>query len=279
MIRNNERVRFAEREGVPFLQFPIFDKAPVVHGVSTRLGGVSKGDCRTMNMSFTTGDEETDVIENHRRFARAVGYDTGRLVLSDQVHSTTVRAVGMADCGEGLQKERSIRETDGLMTNEPGVILMTFCADCVPLLFYDPVRRAVGNVHSGWRGTVGKIGRKLVQGMEREFGSRPEDIRAVVGPSICRGCYEVDEAVIREFDGVFDPKFRDDLYDQKENGRFQLDLWAANCIILEEAGLKPEHICVSGVCTYEHPEELFSHRFTNGRRGALSAVIGLSENG
>lgn len=279
MIRNNERVRFAERQGVPFLQFPIFDGKPVVHGVSTRLGGVSKGDCRAMNMSFTTGDEESAVIENHHRFATAVGYDTSQLVLSDQVHSTTVRAVGIADCGEGLKRERSIRETDGLMTNEPGVILMTFCADCVPLLFYDPVRRAVGNVHSGWRGTVGKIGRKLVEGMEREFGSRPEDIRAVIGPSICRSCYEVDETVVRKFNDVFDPKFRDELYEQKKNGHFQLDLWAANRIILEEAGLKPEHICVSGVCTYEHPEELFSHRFTNGRRGALSAVIGLRENG
>lgn len=275
MIVGNEKVRIVKREGVPFLQFPIFDGYPLVHGFSTRLGGVSGGDCATMNMSFTTGDVEADVVENHRRFARAVGYDTQELVLTDQVHSTNILAVGKGDCGEGLQAERTIRETDGLMTNEKGVILMTFFADCVPLLFYDPVRQVVGNVHSGWRGTAGKIGRRLVEAMKEEYGSQPEDIRAVVGPSICRSCYEVDREVIGKFNEVFDPKFRDELYDEKPNGHFQLDLWAANRIILEEAGLKPEHICVSGVCTYEHPEELFSHRFTNGRRGALSAVIGL----
>lgn len=276
-INTLETITCIKREGVPFLQFPIFKPYPLVHGFSTRLGGVSSGHCATMNLSFTRGDAVSDVRENHRLFARAVGYDVSELVLTDQVHGTVIKRVGAEDCGEVFQDERSIRETDGLITNEKNVMLMTFFADCVPLLFFDPVQQAVGNAHSGWRGTVQKMGQKMVESMEREFGSRPEDIRAVVGPSICRACYEVDEAVIREFDDVFDEKYRERLYDKKENGHYQLDLWEANRIILEEAGMKPEHICVSGLCTYEHPEQLFSHRYTNGRRGNLCAVIGMRQ--
>lgn len=278
-MREIKTITWTEREGVPFLQFPLFEPHPVVHGFSTRLGGVSGGHCSTMNLSFTRGDAVSDVRENHRRFARAVGYDVSELVLSDQVHGTVIRRAGSGDCGEVFQEKRSIRETDGLITNEKNVMLMTFFADCVPLLFYDPVRQVVGNAHSGWRGTVQKMGEKMVGRMEEEFGSRPGDILAVIGPSICRACYEVDETVIREFQHVFDKKYWEKLYDEKENGHYQLDLWEANRIILEESGLKPEHICVSGVCTYEHPEQLFSHRYTNGRRGNLCAVIGMREPG
>lgn len=274
-IEKNKKIMWVEREGVPFLQFPSLQEYPLVHGFSTKLGGVSSGDCATMNLSFTRGDAVADVRENHRLFARAVGYDVSELVLTDQVHSTNIRRVGAGDCGEVFLEQRSIRETDGLVTNEKDVVLMTFFADCVPLLFYDPVNQAVGNAHSGWRGTVQKMGEKMVERMRQEFGSEPEDLRAVIGPSICRDCYEVDEAVIREFDLAFDEGHRHALYDKKENGHYQLDLWQANRIILEEAGLRPEHICVSGVCTYEHPEQLFSHRYTNGQRGNLCAVIGL----
>jgi hypothetical protein len=274
-IEKSENITWVEREGVPFLQFPFLQGYPLAHGFSTKLGGVSSGDCSTMNLSFTRGDAVCDVRENHRLFARAVGYDISELVLTDQVHSTNIRRVGAGDCGEVFLEHRSIRETDGLVTNEKNVVLMTFFADCVPLLFYDPVRQAVGNAHSGWRGTVQKMGEKMVERMGREFGSDPEDLRAVIGPSICQACYEVDEAVIREFDLAFDEKYWDDIYEKKENGHYQLDLWQANRIVLEEAGLRPEHICVSGVCTYENPKQLFSHRFTNGRRGNLCAVIGL----
>lgn len=274
-IEKNKKIMWVEREGVPFLQFPFLQEYPLVHGFSTKLGGVSSGDSATMNLSFTRGDAVADVRENHRLFARAVGYDVSELVLTDQVHSTNIRRVGTGDCGEVFLEQRSIRETDGLVTNEKDVVLMTFFADCVPLLFYDPVHQAVGNAHSGWRGTVQKMGEKMVERMGQEFGSEPEDLRAVIGPSICRACYEVEVAVIREFDLAFDEGHRDALYDKKENGHYQLDLWQANRIILEEAGLRPEHICVSGVCTYEHQEQLFSHRYTNGRRGNLCAVIGL----
>lgn len=269
------QVRQVRRDGVSLFRFPIFEPYPLIQGFSTRLGGVSSGDCASMNMSYTRGDAVEDVRENFRIFARAIGCGADDFVLTDQIHGTEIRRVGRDDCGEAFLEKRSIRGTDGLVTDEKRVVLMTFFADCVPLMFYDPVRKAVGNAHSGWRGTVLRMGQKMTECMAREFGSKPEDIRAVIGPSICRRCYEVSGDVIEEFDRVFSPKYRDELYTEKQNGHFQLDLWAANRIILEEAGLKPEHISVSGLCTYENPDLLFSHRFTNGRRGNLSAVIGL----
>lgn len=276
MLDSNKKIHYLEQEGVPFLRFPILEEHPVIHGFSTRLGGVSSGDCTSMNMSFTRGDRREDVEENHRLFARAVGYDPGELVLTDQVHDTKIRRVEKRDTGEVFLEQRSIRETDGLVTDEPGVMLMTFFADCVPLLFYDPVKHAVGNAHSGWRGTVNKMGQKMTERMREEFGSGPEDLLVVIGPSIGQCCYEVSGEVIREFQKTFDQRYQDDIYYKKPDGHYQLDLWQANKILLMQAGVKEEHICVSEVCTCCHPDFLFSHRYTNGKRGNLSAVIGLA---
>lgn len=272
---SNPSIQQVEKNGVSFLTFPIFEKYPVVQGFTTRLGGVSSGDFATMNLSFTRGDRLEDVMENHRRFAEAVGYQVEELVLTEQVHSTTIRRVGKTDTGEVFVPQRTIRETDGLVTDEPGVVLMTFFADCVPLLFYDPVNHAVGNAHSGWRGTVNRMGQKMTEKMVEEFGTNPKDLIAVIGPSICQKCYEVSGDVIVEFQKTFDETHWKKLYEEKANGHYQLDLWQANRMILEQAGLKPEHICISGVCTNCHPELLFSHRFTKGKRGNLAAVIGL----
>lgn len=277
MLDLNKNVTLVTKNNVPFLRFPVLENYPVIHGFSTRLGGVSTGDCATMNVSFTRGDRLEDVKENHHLLADAVGYDTGQLVLTEQVHSTNILRVGKKDCGQVFVADRDIKETDGLVTDEPGVMLMTFFADCVPLLFYDTKKNVVGNAHSGWRGTVQRMGQKMVERMYKEFHSEPEDIVAVVGPSICQSCYEVSEEVIKEFQKAFDERYWDELYYKKPNGRYQLDLWEANRIILKEAGLREEHVCVSGLCTNCHPDLLFSHRFTNGKRGNLAAVIGLSE--
>lgn len=277
IFESNQNFRYIDTEVAPYVQFPLFDGYPVIHGFSTRLGGVSRGDCATMNLSFTRGDRPEDVKRNHCLLAEALGYEPEQLVLTDQVHGTEILRVGKADTGEVFEDNRRIRETDGLVTDEPGVMLMTFFADCVPLIFYDPVRHAVGNAHSGWRGTVLRMGEKMVERMRLEFGSRPEDLRAVIGPSICQSCYEVSADVIAEFEKVFDKRDWNQLYEEKQNGHYQLDLWRANEIILREAGMKPEHIAVSGLCTNEHPELLFSHRYTKGKRGNLAAVIGLKE--
>ena len=273
----NQNYIWNEKNGVPFITFPSFVRLGVLHGFSTKLGGVSKGDCASMNMSFTRGDKEEDVRRNHRIFADAVGYHADHLVLSDQVHDTVVRRVDSSDCGKGVTLESEIIGVDGLITNDPNVVLMTFFADCVPLFFYDPKKRVVGASHSGWRGTVKRMGACTVEAMKREFSCDSKDIYAVIGPSICQSCYEVSEEVIDGFRQEFSSKYWNCLWESKENHKYQLNLWEANRIVLVEAGVLPQNIEVSGFCTCCHSDVLFSHRATNGHRGNLSGVITLGE--
>lgn len=269
-----------EKNGVVYITFPLFEKEGLVHGFSTRVGGVSKGYLGKMNLSFQRGDDAEAVLENHRRLAGAVGYDCRHLVFSDQVHKTEVRRVYASDCGKGIFTESDIRGVDGLITDDRNVVLMTFFADCVPLFFYDPVKRAIGASHSGWRGTAERMGKRTVHAMISEFGSRPEDILAVVGPSICRGCYEIGREVADVFYEAFDEKwhseilFPDDIGKDTET-KFHLDLWRANEIVLREAGIPEENIEISGLCTCCNPGLLFSHRASAGRRGNLAGAITL----
>ena len=172
-------------------------------------------------------------------------------------------------------RPKSYQDVDGMITNVPGVVLCTFYADCVPLYFVDPVHKAIGLSHSGWRGTVGKIGKVTIEKMKAQFGSAPEDIFTAIGPSICQDCYEVSEDVILEFQSTFDKKYWESLFYQKENGRYQLNLWEANRIIFLEAGIKEEHISMPGICTCCNPDFLFSHRATHGKRGNLAAFLGI----
>lgn len=260
---------------VTYLTFPIFEKAGVRHGFSTRLGGVSQGELGAMNLSFSRGDDPEKVMENHRRFATAVGYPVDSLVFSDQVHDTVIRRVDSSDCGKGILRSSDIKGVDGLVTDDPGVVLMTFFADCVPLFFYDRKHHAIGAVHSGWRGTAGRIGAKAVDVMGQEFGTKPEDLVAVIGPSICQACYEVSEDVAEAFRREFAKGQWEELLIAKPQGKYQLDLWRANEIILQEAGIPAGQIQVSGMCTCCHADVLFSHRASGGKRGNLAGAITL----
>ena len=162
-----------------------------------------------------------------------------------------------------------------MITNVPGLVLATFYADCVPLYFVDPVHHAIGLSHSGWRGTAAKIGKVTVEKMNEEYGTDPKDIYSAIGPSICQNCYEVSEDVIFEFQKSFEKKYWDLLFYKKENGKYQLNLWEANRIIMLEAGVKEEHISMPGICTCCNPEFLFSHRASHGKRGNLGAFLGI----
>ncbi|MCI5870133.1 MAG: peptidoglycan editing factor PgeF [Dorea sp.] len=265
---------FDEKEvnGVPFLSYPMLEKTGIVnHGFSTRLGGVSKGPCATMNISTTRGDDPEAVRENQRRIAAAIGVKVENLTYTHQTHTTNVAIVTEKDRGKRFM------ETDGLVTNVPGICLVTFFADCVPLYFVDPGKKAIGLSHSGWRGTVHKMGKVTVETMTRAYGSDPADIYAAVGPSICQDCYEVSEDVIEEFRRHFDRELWPELFYPKENGKYQLNLWKANEAVLTEAGILKEHIAVTNVCTHCNPEILFSHRTTGDKRGNLSAFLALKE--
>lgn len=269
-------LKCCEKDGVVWLSNPMLSEiSGVRHGFSTRLGGVSEGHLSSMNLSFSRGDQEENVRENFRRIAAAIGFSAEELVFSDQTHTANVRVVTDADRGKGYAVPRDYKDVDGLITNVPGLVLATFYADCVPLYFVDPVHRAIGLSHSGWRGTVQKIGKVTVERMAEEYGSRPEDIYAAVGPSICQECYEVSRDVIEEFQKAFDTKWHSELFYEKADGKYQLNLWKANEAVFLEAGIMPEHISVTDICTCCNSELLFSHRASRGMRGNLAAFLEL----
>jgi len=279
-VRKNKgaAMKVVEREGVPFLVFPGLDETEaVIHGFSTRMGGVSEGMFSSMNLSFARGDEEGRVRENFARLGRAMGLDCRNLVFSDQTHTSNVRVVTEADRGKGFVREKDYRDVDGLVTNVPGLVLAAFYADCVPLFLVDPVNRAVGLSHSGWKGTVGKIGKRTVELMKEQYGTRPEDLTAAIGPSICQDCYEVSEDVIGQFQEAFEKTYWKEIFYEKPDGKYQLNLWRANELIFREAGLLPERILTTDLCTCCNAKLLFSHRASKGKRGNLGAFLMLKE--
>lgn len=274
----NESTHLKEKEGVYYLTFRNLEEAGVCHAFSTRLGGVSKEHLSTMNLSFHRQDDPAAVMENHRRFARAVGYDETKLVFSDQVHTTKIHKVTSADCGKGIIRESDLIGIDGLVTNEPGIPLITFYADCVPLYFYDAVRKVVALAHSGWRGTAARIGKVMLDYMKQEYGTEAKDVLCAIGPSICQSCYEISGDVAAEFQKEFTAEQYENFMKNVGNGKYHLDLWKVNQYILLEAGVTKEHLAVTDICTCCNSDVLFSHRASHGMRGNLGAVIMLPEN-
>ncbi len=274
--KDNRHVLEENTDSVPYLEYPMLKDTGIVrHGFSTRLGGVSEGYYASMNLSFDRGDKKEAVAENFRRIGEALGVRCEDMVLSRQTHTTNVRIVTDADRGKGITRERDYTDVDGLVTNVPGICLVTSYADCVPLFFVDPVKKVIGLSHSGWRGTVGKIGRKTVELMHERFGSDPADILAAVGPSVCMDCYEVSGDVIGKFKEAFSENWWDQLFYEKPDGKYQLDLWKANELIFQESGILPEHIAVTNICTHCNSDILYSHRAAGDKRGNLCAFLAL----
>uniref|UniRef100_UPI003FEFE422 peptidoglycan editing factor PgeF n=1 Tax=Roseburia sp. TaxID=2049040 RepID=UPI003FEFE422 len=262
---------------VPLLRFPVLEETGVVeHCFTTRLGGVSEGIYTSMNLSFTRGDKEEAVQENYGRIAQCMGASKDAFVCSDQTHTTNIKKATKEDAGCGVTRPKTYQDVDGLITNVPGLVLSTFFADCVPLYFVDPVHRAIGMSHSGWRGTVGRMGRATILAMGQEYGTKPEDLICAIGPSICKDCYEVSEDVAEAFAAEFKGQ-EEKILEAKGNGKYQLDLWKANEIVLLEAGVKKSHLAVTNLCTCCNPELLFSHRASHGKRGNLGAFLRLKE--
>ena len=263
----------------PYLEYPLFQETGIVTSAfSTRLGGVSEGYYSSLNLSFDRGDDPARVLENFKRIGASMGVAVEDMVLSKQTHTTNVRVVTKEDKGKGVMRERNYTDVDGMITNVPGICLVTSYADCVPLYFVDPVKKAIGLSHSGWRGTVGKIGKNTVQLMQENFGSKPEDLLAAVGPSVCMDCYEVSEDVAEAFAKEF-PDNEKEILKSKGSGKYLLDLWRANEIVFMEAGVPKEQIVTTNLCTCCNPKLLFSHRASHGKRGNLGAFLMIKEQG
>lgn len=279
---NSNSARLNLEAEVPYLQFPVLSEIPFIrHGFSTRLGGVSSGIYSSMNLgsdSAIDGDTPEHIRTNFELICGSMKINPKSLVISKQVHKTNIRLVEEKDKGKGLYVPRDYDEIDGLITDQPGITLVTKYADCVPLFLVDTKRKAIGLSHSGWRGTVSKIGLITIQEMKKQFGSEPKDIIAVIGPSICQDCYEVSVEVAEKFEDAFslNGNNMNNILRPNSSGRYQLDLWEANKAVFIEAGLRQDQIHVSGVCTACHSDLLFSHRKTGGKRGSLAAFLAIN---
>lgn len=244
-----------------------------LHGFSTRFGGVSKEHLSSLNLGVHRGDRYENVVENYRILGLAVGFTPGETVFTHQKHTDIILRVGVSDCGTGLFREQET-VCDGLITNEPGVALVCFSADCAPVLLFDPVKRAIAAVHSGWRGTAQGIAARAVQAMAREFGSNPGDICAAIGPSIGQCCFETDEDVPEAMRAALGGAA--DGFIEKRGEKYFVDNKGLCRLWLQRAGV--ENIDVSDACTMCQPDRFWSHRVTHGARGSLAAIIKLPED-
>ena len=274
---NSTTMKLHIRKGVPYLTYNELENIPFIrHAFSTKHGGVSKGIFTSMNFSFGVGDNPDDVMENYKIFCDAVGFDFHTLVASAQDHNTFVRKVGHENYGTGITKPRDIQSVDALVTNEPNVTLVTFYADCTPVFFVDKEKKVIALAHAGWRGTVGRICRNVIEMMKSDYGCLPENILCCIGPVISKCCYEIDEPCYLEFAKIQDIDLSK-IITSKGNGKYMADLAETNKQILINCGVPENNITVSDICTRCNSDLLWSHRATNGKRGTMSAFLCITE--
>nr|WP_235945814.1 peptidoglycan editing factor PgeF [Saccharibacillus alkalitolerans] len=255
-------------------------------GFTGRSGGVSEGFRASLNCALHVGDDPASVAENRARVAEAAGFRFEDWTSGEQVHQAEVAIVTEKDRGRGrLDRESAFQDTDGLLTNVPGILLTSFYADCVPLYFFDPIQRVVGLAHAGWKGTVAEIGRRMVEKMAGHYGSLPEDILGAIGPCIGESRYEVDGAVLDkvrvllEKDSGNDSSSLSDFSKDLGGGKALLNLKELNRHIMIRSGIRPENIQRTSWCTSSRTDLFFSHRQENGRTGRMASWIGLKEGG
>jgi len=249
-----------QHKDVRVIKFPHIEASGLVnHGFSTRYGGISKGVYGTMNLGKNRGDSPYNVEENFNRFCDAIDVLSDTLVFSDQIHESEVRVVQQEDKGKGFYRTSDIIGVDGLITNQVGVTLTTFYADCVPLFFLDPIKEVIGLSHAGWRGTVKAIGPRTVELMGQTYGSNPKDIMVGIGPSIGDLNHDI---IVRIVSRINDKHYK-------------LDLWEANRLLLLDAGIDEKNLVVTDLCTRCLNTSFFSHRAMGNQRGSLAAMIAL----
>ncbi|MCE5286904.1 MAG: peptidoglycan editing factor PgeF [Pelosinus sp.] len=261
------------KNGIWYGTFQHLTDAKIKHGISARLGGVSKVPYATLDLGLHTGDDKAAVRENRGRFFQALELDLTKAATCEQVHADRIAIVTEEDAGKGAEVyEEALQGIDALITNVKDLPLLLFFADCVPILIVDPVHRAIGLSHAGWKGTVAKIGQKTILAMQQHFATKPEDCLVGIAPSIGPCCYEVDDVVAEKVKAAF-PYWEDLLTPQGR--RWRLNLWKTNQRQLEDIGVNPKNIAVSQVCTSCNKELFFSYRAEQGVTGRIGAVISL----
>jgi hypothetical protein len=266
ITNRKSKMPFHTTDGIRHFRFDIFP-AGLVHAVFTRQGGLSPDPWNSLNVGSTVGDEQERVLENRFRSFRALGRDPYSIFDVWQVHSADVV---IADAPHFSRPPEF--KADAILTDKPEVTLFMRFADCVPILLHDPQKNVIGVVHAGWQGTVKKILRETIRAMQAAYGSKPADVLAAIGPSIGPDHYEIGPDVIARVRASFNGDAQALL--PTHEGHVHFDLWAANRLTLEQAGVG--QVQVAGLCTACHLDDWYSHRAEKGRTGRFGALIGLA---
>ncbi len=265
-----------KKNNILYFTFPSFEKYKFVsHTFSSRLGGVSEGIYLSLNLSFNRGDSPQNVYKNYEIICSAIGVNPNNLVFGQLTHGNNIRKVTLEDRGKGIIHQPDYSDIDALITNEIDVPLAMTFADCVPIFFLDSINKVVAIAHSGWRGTVKKIGEKVINLMLKDYKCKLENILIGIGPSIGVCCFEVDEEVYKQFLLL---KFLDNNnWFEKKDNKYYINLWKVIETMFLKMGIPKENITVTDLCTKCNNDIFFSHRATNGRRGSMAGIIGLNK--
>lgn len=259
---------FAESAGLRYFQFETLPAKSFTHAVFTRQGGVSVGPFAWLNVSSSVGDEPAHVVGNVERCFAALGRPRESMFDSWLVHGTEALIAG----GPRPLEWGKPPQGDIILTNKPNVTLFMRYADCVPLVYVDPVKKAVALAHAGWRGTILRVAAKAVDELRIHFGSRPQDLLVGIGPAISVAHYEVGTEVVAQVESAFGEQAAELL--PSDAGRAHFDLALANRRILEAAGV--EHIEQSNLCTFENQSDWYSHRGSGGKTGRFGFLLALN---
>ncbi len=261
-------------EKIDYITVPQWRSQGVVQAFSIRKGGVSQGIYASLNMGLHVGDLEQRVLENRIKLTESFQATLADVVCCEQVHGSAVRVVNGLDKGKGaLRLDEAIPGYDAMITSNPGIYLMTFYADCVPVYYFDPVHRSIGLAHCGWKGTMGKIAQKTLEAMQTNFNSEASQVQVFIGPGIGPCCFEIKPdlaaKVYEEFSG------QSGIITSSDDGRFTWDLQRTNALVLEAMGVKSNNIIICSLCTACEPDLFFSYRRDAGATGRMAALIGL----
>ncbi len=253
-----------------YVTFPSFDGYDdLIHCFTTRNGGVSDGPFKSMNIGFRTGDSAENVKRNVEIMAEKLNINVDNIVRTHQTHTNNVMYVTEEHKGKMLSGSE-IENVDGLYTDKKNIALMSFHADCTPIFFYDPVKKAAGIAHAGWRGTLLNIAGKMVRAFIDDFNSEPSDIIAAIGPSLCQDCFEVDKDVADLF---LNENSEFEKYMKTKGSKYHFNLWEINSFLMRKEGIEEKNIELSNLCTKCNNHMFFSHRGQGGKRGLLAGII------
>ena len=264
--------KWIKKGSIRYLMLEEFEEHGARAYFTSRLGGVSTNGYSSLNMGLHTLDDNENVLTNRKYISDALNIDHNKLTAGEQVHGNQVYVVSQEDKGSGaLDYENSVKGVDALITDIKDLPLVSFYADCVPLFFLDPVQKVGGLAHAGWKGTVSKIAIKTLDKMTEQFNSSPEQCMIGIGPAISGVNYEVDDNLANKFRETFD--FHKEVCEKKKNGIYLLDLPKTNYMMLCKAGVRPENIINSSMCTYDLKEYFYSYRRDNGKTGRMASIF------